>query len=113
MVIQDIPRSEKLFIEGDFNGHIGVDWDGYDAVYGSFGYGERNTGGVSVLDFAVAYEFLVVNSYLKKKEDHLVTFKSGSFKTQIDYFLMRADSRRYCKDYKVILSEYLGLNIGC
>ena len=24
MVIQEIPRSEKLFIGGDFNGHIGV-----------------------------------------------------------------------------------------
>ena len=23
-VIQDVPRSEKLFIGGDFNGHIGV-----------------------------------------------------------------------------------------
>ena len=61
-----------------------------------------------MLDFAVAYELLVVNSFFKKKEDHLVTFKSGSLKTQIDYFLTRADSRRFCKDCKVIPSEYLG-----
>ena len=65
-------------------------------------------GGVSVLDFAVAYELLVVNSCFKKKEDHLVTFKSVSLKTQIDFFLMRADSWRSCKDCKVIPSEYLG-----
>jgi len=108
MVIQDIPRSEKLFIGGNFNDHIGADSDGYDAVYGGFGLGERNTGGVSVLDFTVAYELLVVNSYFKKKEDHLVNFKSDSFKTQIDYFLMRADSRRSYKDCKMIPSEYLG-----
>jgi len=56
-----------------------------------------------VLDFVVAYELLVVNPLFKKKEDHLVTFKSGPIKTQIDYFLMRADSRRFCKDCKVIL----------
>ena len=37
-----------------------------------------------------------------------MTFKSGSLKTQIDYFLMRAESRRFCKDCKVIPSEYLG-----
>jgi len=37
-----------------------------------------------------------------------VTFKSGSIKTQIDYFLIRVDNRRLCKDYKVIPSEYLG-----
>jgi len=64
LVIQDIPQSEKLFIGGDFNGHIGAKSGGYDTVHGGFGFGERNSGGVSVLDFAVAYELLVVNSYL-------------------------------------------------
>ena len=37
-----------------------------------------------------------------------MTFKSDFIKTQIDYFLIRADNRRLCKDYKVIPSEYLG-----
>jgi len=50
----------------------------------------------------------VVNSFFKKNEDHLVIFKSGSIKTQIDYFLIRVGNRRLCKDYKVIPSEYLG-----
>jgi len=77
-------------------------------AHGGFGYGKKNNGGISVLDFAVAYELLVVNSFSKKKEDHLVTFKSGSIKTQIDYFLIRVDNRRLCKDCKVIPSEYLG-----
>ena len=61
-----------------------------------------------MLDFAGAYELLEVNSFFKKNEDHLVTFKSSSSKTQIDYFLMRMDSRRFCKDCKVIPNEYLG-----
>jgi len=61
-----------------------------------------------MLDFAVAYDLLVVNSFFKKKEDHLVTFRSGSLRTQIDFFLTRADSRRLCKDCKVIRSEYIG-----
>ena len=108
MVIQDIPRSKKLFIGGDFNGHIGVDADRYDMAHGGFGYGKKNNGGISVLDFAVAYELLAVNSLFKKKENHLLTFKSGSTMTQIDYFLTRADSRRLCKDCKVIPSKYLG-----
>ena len=108
MVIQDVPRSEKLFVGGDFNGHIGVEADGYDTAHGGFGYGERNNGGVSVLDFPVAYDLLVANSSFKKKDDHLVTFRSGPIKTQIDYFLIRVDSRRLCKDCKVIPNEYLG-----
>ena len=62
MVIQEMPRIEKLFIGGDFNGHIDVHSAGYDTAHGGFGFGEKNNGGVSVLDFAVAYELLVVNS---------------------------------------------------
>jgi len=108
MVIQEIPRSERLFIGGDFNRHIGVDSSEYDSAHGGFGFGERNNGGVSVLDFVVAYELSVVNFFFKKKEDHLVIFKSGSVKTRIDYFLTRADSWRFCKDCKVIPSECIG-----
>jgi len=63
--------------------------------------------GVSILDFAMAYELSIVNSYFRKKEEHLITFKSGNTRTQIDYFLMRANSRRLCQDCKVIPSECL------
>ena len=113
MVIQDVPQSEKLFIGGDFNDYISVDSDGYDTAHGGFGYGVRNNGGVSIMDFVVAYDLLVVNSCFKEKEDHSVTFKSGSMKTQIDYFLIRANNMRLCKDYKVIPSEYLGTQHCC
>jgi len=76
-VIQSIPQTEKLLIGGDFNGHIGRRGDGYETIHGGFGYRERNSGGVSILDFAVAYELLIINSYSKKKEEHLI-FKSGN-----------------------------------
>jgi len=62
-------------------------------VHGGLGYGVINSAGV---DFAVAYDLSVVNSYFRKREEHLVTFKSGSSRTQIDYFLMRSNSRRWC-----------------
>ena len=64
---------------------------------------------MSILDFAVAYEFSIVNSYFRKKEEHLVTFKSGNIMTQIDYFLVRANNRKLCKDCKVIPSECLAM----
>ena len=44
------------------------------------------------MNFAVAYELTIVNSYFKKKEEHLVTFKSGNTRIQLDYFLMRANA---------------------
>ena len=36
-----------------------------------------------------------------------MTFKSGYTRTQIDYFLMRANSRRLCRDCKVLPNKCL------
>ena len=106
-VVQSFPRDEGLLIGGDFNGHIGRSGEGYESVHGGLGYGVRNSGGVSILDFAVAYDLSIVNSYFRKREEHLVTFKNGSNRTQIDYFLMRASSKRWCRDCKVLPNEGL------
>ena len=69
--MQSLPHSEKLFL-GDFNHHIGTRANGYDRTHEGFGYGERNNGGVVILDFAVAFGLTVVNSLFRKK-DHSVT----------------------------------------
>jgi len=93
---------------GDFNGHIITRADGYVLTHGGYGYGVRNEGGVALLDFAVAYDLVIVNSLFQKKADHLVPFRSGNTKTQIDFFLTRAGIKGLCKDCKVIPSEQLG-----
>ena len=104
MVIQSIPQNEEIFIRGDFNGHIGGKRDGYEMVRGGFGYGEKNNGGLSILDFTVAYKLSIVNSYFRKEEEHLVTLKNGNTTTQIDYFLVRqivGDFARIANRYRV------------
>lgn len=109
-VIHSIPQSEKLFLGGEVNGNVGTKAYGYDRMHRGFGYGERNSEGVSILDFAVACDLMIINS-LFKKEDHLVTFKSSLTKAQIDYFVIRANNRILCKDCKVIPSNIWGLSI--
>ena len=106
-VIQSMPRPKRLFIGDDFNGHIEGERYGYEAIHEGFGFGERNNGEVFILDFAVACDLSLINSHFKKKEEHLVTFKSGNTRSQIDLFLLRVYNRRDCKDYKVIPSECL------
>jgi len=71
-----------------------------------FDYGERNNGGVSILNFAVANESVIVNSYLKKKDDYLATHKSDIM--QIHYILTKEHNSTLCEDGKGILSAYLG-----
>ncbi|XP_059292361.1 uncharacterized protein LOC132045797 [Lycium ferocissimum] len=53
-MVGGIPPTEKLFIGGDFNGHIGSISGGYDDVHGDCSFGDRNGGGVPLLDFAKA-----------------------------------------------------------
>jgi len=68
-VLQGIPQYEKLFLGGDFNSRIGDKVDGYVRTHGGFVFGERNSGGVALLDFAVTFDLSIVNSLFKKKEN--------------------------------------------
>ncbi|VFQ89320.1 unnamed protein product [Cuscuta campestris] len=104
-VVVGFPLTEKVVIGGDFNGHIGESADGFKDVHGGFGFGSRNPAGVSLLEFARASDMVVANSCFPKRDDHLATFVSGVWTTQIDYLLLRRCDRVLCKDAKVIPSE--------
>ncbi|XP_070055500.1 uncharacterized protein [Nicotiana tomentosiformis] len=102
-----VSPTEKLFIGGDSNGHIGSTVGGYGEVHGGFGFGEENGGGTSLLDFAKAFGMVIANSSFPKREEHLVTFQNAAVKTQIDYLLLNRCDRGLCKDCKVIPGEIL------
>ena len=89
---------------GDFNGHVGRSRSGYEGIHGGYGYGDRNKGD-RILEFCAALNMFVGNTCFKKKDSHLVTFESGLARTQIDYFLLRQNQRKYLCDVKVIPSE--------
>ena len=41
-MVSTVPTSEKLFIGGDLNGHVGATNVGFERVHGGFGYGSRS-----------------------------------------------------------------------
>ncbi|XP_070041421.1 uncharacterized protein [Nicotiana tomentosiformis] len=100
-IVRQVLPAEKLFIGGDFNGHIGSTAGGYGEVRGGFGFGERNGGGTSLLDFAKAFGLVIANSRFQKREGHLVTSQNAVAKTQIDYLILRRCDRGLCKDCKL------------
>jgi exonuclease III len=65
-LVSSVPRSEKLFIGGDLNGHVGSTRVGFDGVHGGFGYGSKNQEGESILNFALAYDLFVTNTLFRK-----------------------------------------------
>ncbi|KAJ7952361.1 Retrovirus-related Pol polyprotein LINE-1 [Quillaja saponaria] len=105
--VQGVPLGEKLFIGADLNGHVGSTNEGFERVHGGYGYGVKNEGGESILDFAIAYGLILANTFFKKRESHLITFSSGPNKSQIDFVMTRKVDRAVCKDCKVLPGECL------
>jgi hypothetical protein len=104
-LVSSVPISETLFIGGDLNGHVGSTRVGIDGVHGGFGYGSRNQEGEGILNFALAYDLIVVNTLFRKRVSHLVTFSSSQHCNQIDFILTRREDRHACLDCKMILGE--------
>jgi hypothetical protein len=100
-----VPISEKLFIGGVFNGHVGSTRVGFDGVHGSFGYGSRNQKGEGILNFVLAYDLFITNTLFRKIVSHLVTFSSGQYCSQIDFILARREDMHACLDCEVIPGE--------
>lgn len=103
--VAKVSASETLIICGDFNGHIGKLANGYEGIHGGHGYGDRNIEGERILEFAVAHNLVVGNSYFTKKDNHLITYQSGGFNSQIDYILVRRSDFKLVRDMKVIPGE--------
>jgi hypothetical protein len=104
-LVSSVPISEKLFIGGDLNGHVGSTRVGFKGVHGGFRYESRNQEGEGILNFALAYDLIVANTLFRKRVSHLVTFSSGQYCSQIDFILTRREDRHACLDCKVIPGE--------
>jgi len=98
-VMQSLPVREKVIVGANLNGHVGADRGGYERNHGGHGHGLRNAEGESILRMAQAHDLAVVNTFFKKKEEHLLTFKSDASRSQIDYFLVQ---RAELKGVKVL-----------
>src|SRR6267154_3205644 len=88
-IVDEIGQQEFVVIGGDTNGHVGAKADGYEGVHGGKAYGERNTEGEMLLEFADAMKLVVLNTWFTKNETKKVTYESGGNKTVIDYMLVR------------------------
>jgi hypothetical protein len=84
-MVREVSSSEKIFIGGDLNGHVGTAISEFERVYGGFGYGQQNQEGEDIL-----------------KNSHLITFNSGKYSSQIDFVLTRREERPNCMNCKVI-----------
>ncbi|VDO19525.1 unnamed protein product [Heligmosomoides polygyrus] len=83
----EAPSKDFIIVAGDLNGHVGATKDGY-SCHGGFGYGSRNADGERILEYAESHSLTIVNTVFRKRDTHLVSYYSGSTKTQIDFVLI-------------------------
>ena len=103
--IADVPESEVVIVAGDLNGHVGRERQGFEDVLGEFGIGQRNAEGEEILQLCQQNNMKIVNTWFKKKEEHLITYKSGDVATQIDFVLLRNGDQVRAVNCKVIPGE--------
>ena len=104
-MIGAIPSEEIVLLGADLNAHVGEKSDGYTRNHGGERYGNRNVEGEKMLESLESLDLTLVNTCFKKKEEHKITYKSGSHKTQIDFIVTRRESLRIFTDCKVIPGE--------
>ena len=104
-VLASVPDDEMLLVGGDFNGHVGERSPGFEGIHGGYGYGTHNPDGVRLLDFCVANNLAVTNTFFKKQSNRLITFSSGGNTTQIDYLLVRRAQLKCVSNVNVISGE--------
>ena len=64
-----------MIIVGDLNGHVGRDDHVWREVHGGHGLGVENNG-AKILEFAVAFNMLIVNTQFCKRRNHLIAYRS-------------------------------------
>lgn len=104
-VIREVGRDEELVVCGDLNCHVGALAEGFESVHGGKGFGIRNVEGEMLLEFAVAMELCLVNTWFEKDDSKKVTYESGGVRTVVDYVLVRRNSLAAVRDMKVIPGE--------
>jgi len=99
----EIPDVETALIAGDFNGHVGERNLAIERVHGRYGSGAVNPNGERLIDFAVAYDLAILNTFFKKKDNN--TYESGGQETQLDYILYKRSKMSEVRNFKVIKGE--------
>ena len=82
-LIESAKKEERIVLGADLNGHVGEENVGHKERMGRYGAGTRNKEKSMVVDF------VIVNLYSRKKDEHKGTYKSGRKSTQVDYVMCR------------------------
>ena len=85
---------------------------GNEEIMGRYGAGTRNKEESMVVDFSKRMDLKIVNTYLKKKDKHRVSYKNGGKSIQVDYVMCRSRNLKEMCDCKVMVNECVAKQHG-
>ena len=100
-----VPRTEKIVVGANLNGHVGKHPGVFQRVHGGKGYGQSNREGEKIVESMESLDLALVNIFFNKKEEHLITYTSGRNSSQIDFIMTRRADLKEMRDCKVISGE--------
>ena len=62
-----------------------------------------------ILQCAQMFDFVICNTFYNKKDEPLITYRSGNTASVIDYILVRSNNLVHVRDCKVIPSESISI----
>ena len=89
-----VPRTEKVVVGADLNGHVGENPGVFQRVHGGKGYGQKNREGENILESMKSLDLALVNTFFNKKEEHLITYNThGGNSSQIYFIMTRRETK--------------------
>ena len=70
-----------------------------------YGRPEPDVEGDKTLEYVLAFNLHLGNTWSKKRDSHLITYKSGKVAAQIDFILFHRTMRNFVTDVKMIPGE--------
>lgn len=74
--ITGMGEEEKFILGSDLNGHVGRNRNVIERIHGGWDVGEKNEKGENVVDFTVAFDNAIMNTFYKKQENQMWTYCS-------------------------------------
>ena len=104
-LIESISKEDRIVLGADLNGHVGKGNIADEEIMGRYGAGTRNKEGSMVVDFGKRMDLAIVNTYYKKKDEHIFLLIISVDYKKKDYVICRRRNLKEMCDCKVILNE--------